>query len=372
VDSPAPISDEQFAEWYVWAKREISTDNRVCLGAAQAAVTALSSGASQDEARVAARRSIAGHGIGLVGDVSPRRRAYAEWYDWARRELGGGSERLHAATNAAMDALDRGADAEAAAVSARERATPLGPEPGPTTSEPGLVVPAVASPPTDAPPTSPAPDIAPTGVLPQAPTTPIPSPQPAALQGVPSAPSVPRHAYAGFWRRTAAYLIDLGLLVVTGIVLAFIVSFFVVLGLLSNGQATQDNFDKVSVGLYLLAFVLSWLYFAGLESSPWQATIGKRALRLLVTDVTGRRISFGRATARYFAKILSLLTAAAGFWMIPLMQRRQGLHDLIAGTTVVRRELLSLVSAPGLVHQAQTHGTTTAAGAVQGAKFPGA
>ncbi len=371
MDGPAQISDEQFAEWYVWAKREISTDSRVCLGAAQAAVTALSSGASQDEARVAARRSIAGHGIGLVADVSPRRRAYAEWYDWARRQVGGGSERLHAATNAAMDALDRGADAEAAAVTARERAAAMG-QPAPTTSEPGPVVPGVALAPTDNAPTSPAPHTAPTDVSPQTPTTPIPSPQPAAPPGAPSAPSVPRHAYAGFWRRTAAYLIDLGLLMVTGIVLAFIVSFFVVLGLLSNGQATQDNIDKVSVGIYLLAFVLSWLYFAGLESSPWQATIGKRAVRVLVTDVNGRRISFGRATARYFAKILSLLTAAAGFWMIPLMQRRQGLHDLIAGTTVVRRELLSLVTAPGPVHQAQMHGTTTAAGAVQGAKFPGA
>src|SRR5262249_16132229 len=68
---------------------------------------------------MAARRSVAGYGIGLIDNVAPRRRAYAEWYDWSRREIGGGVERQHAATRGALAALDGGADAAEAAAAAR-------------------------------------------------------------------------------------------------------------------------------------------------------------------------------------------------------------------------------------------------------------
>src|SRR3989454_2707866 len=91
-------TDQEFAEWYVWAKREISTDNRVCHGAAQAAMAALAEGADRPSAIQAARRSQAGHSLTLASQVPALRRSYAEWYDWARREIGGDSARLHQAT----------------------------------------------------------------------------------------------------------------------------------------------------------------------------------------------------------------------------------------------------------------------------------
>jgi len=86
----------------------------------------------------------------------------------------------------------------------------------------------------------------------------------------------------------------------------------------------------------LLGLLIGWLYFAILESSPWQATLGKKALGLVVTDQLGQRIGFGRATGRYFAKILSALILLIGFIMVAFTERKQGLHDLIAGTFVVR------------------------------------
>jgi uncharacterized RDD family membrane protein YckC len=60
------------------------------------------------------------------------------------------------------------------------------------------------------------------------------------------------------------------------------------------------------------------------------------ALGIIVTDLEGRRIGFGRATGRYFAKILSALILGIGFLMVAFTQRKQGLHDMIAGTLVVR------------------------------------
>jgi uncharacterized RDD family membrane protein YckC len=83
--------------------------------------------------------------------------------------------------------------------------------------------------------------------------------------------------------------------------------------------------------------VADWLYFAYQESSPAQATIGKRALGIKVTDLEGNRISFGRATGRYFAKYLSAITLFIGFLLAAFTARKQALHDMIAGTLVVNR-----------------------------------
>jgi uncharacterized RDD family membrane protein YckC len=79
-----------------------------------------------------------------------------------------------------------------------------------------------------------------------------------------------------------------------------------------------------------------WLYEALMESSSYQATIGKMVLGMKVTDLYGNRISFGRATGRHFAKILSGMILCIGFIMVGLTERKQGLHDLLAGTLVRR------------------------------------
>jgi uncharacterized RDD family membrane protein YckC len=120
--------------------------------------------------------------------------------------------------------------------------------------------------------------------------------------------------YAGFWRRLGAYLIDLLILLIP----LFILS-------------------RIGNGGQLLGLVAQWLYFAYQESSEAQATIGKRALGIKVTDEAGDRISFGRATGRYFAKIISTIIILIGFIMIAFTRKKQGLHDMIAGTLVVMK-----------------------------------
>lgn len=78
-----------------------------------------------------------------------------------------------------------------------------------------------------------------------------------------------------------------------------------------------------------------WLYFALMESSSKQATLGKMAYGIRVTDLEGNRISFGQASTRYFSKFLSVLILFYGFIMILRNDKRQGLHDKIAKTVVV-------------------------------------
>jgi uncharacterized RDD family membrane protein YckC len=83
--------------------------------------------------------------------------------------------------------------------------------------------------------------------------------------------------------------------------------------------------------------ILNWLYYAIFESSSWQATLGKKALGLEVTDLAGNRISFGRATGRFFAKIISTLILFIGYIMAGFTEKKQALHDILAGTLVIRK-----------------------------------
>ncbi|MGA9497765.1 MAG: RDD family protein, partial [Terriglobales bacterium] len=80
----------------------------------------------------------------------------------------------------------------------------------------------------------------------------------------------------------------------------------------------------------------SWLYEAFMESSSYQATLGKMIFGMKVTDLYGNRISFGRATGRHFAKWLSGMILGIGYIMVAFTERKQGLHDLLAGTLVRR------------------------------------
>jgi uncharacterized RDD family membrane protein YckC len=128
-----------------------------------------------------------------------------------------------------------------------------------------------------------------------------------------------RAAYGGFWRRFAAWAIDWSLILIGGAALR-VVAELVGLG------------DRPQLTLVILAGYL--LYCALLESSPWQATLGKRALGIKVTNRRGERIGFTRAAARFVAKLLSLLTMFLGFLLVLVTRRRQALHDLIAGTLV--------------------------------------
>jgi uncharacterized RDD family membrane protein YckC len=120
--------------------------------------------------------------------------------------------------------------------------------------------------------------------------------------------------YAGFWMRVGAHILDLLILVIPLAMLSFLFIFG-----------------------FIVQIVAIWLYFALQESSVHQATLGKRALNIYVTDLYGRRLSFGQATGRYFAKIISTLILCIGYIMVAFTEKKQGLHDMIAGTMVLRK-----------------------------------
>jgi uncharacterized RDD family membrane protein YckC len=121
--------------------------------------------------------------------------------------------------------------------------------------------------------------------------------------------------YADFGSRLLAFLIDC-------VILA-----------LATGILTAGTFG---VGV-VLSFFAPWLYEAFMLSSEWQATVGKRAMSIVVTSMDGNRISFARATGRHFAKYLSAFLLFIGFIMAAFTARKQALHDMIAETLVVHR-----------------------------------
>jgi uncharacterized RDD family membrane protein YckC len=160
--------------------------------------------------------------------------------------------------------------------------------------------------------------------------------------GWPVAVARPAVAYAGFWLRFVAWIIDRIVLQVASSIL--LLPFGASLGLrqfLRNHppSSPEELFPLfTSMGrIFLLTIVLTWLYYALLESSVWQATLGKKALGLEVTDLAGSRIPFGRATGRYFARWLSVMTIGIGYIMAGFTEKKQALHDILAGTLVIRK-----------------------------------
>jgi uncharacterized RDD family membrane protein YckC len=145
---------------------------------------------------------------------------------------------------------------------------------------------------------------------------------------------------AGFFLRLIAYIIDSVILCCIGtpigavINLAFGAPAFVDFQKL--GQPVDLNQQAANWVGNIVGIVIGWLYFALQESSGAQATLGKRVLGIIVTDMDGRRIGFGQATGRYFGKILSGLICCVGYFMVAFTEKSQGLHDILASTLVVR------------------------------------
>lgn len=136
--------------------------------------------------------------------------------------------------------------------------------------------------------------------------------------------------YAGFWRRFVAYIIDGFLINAISFIIGLIMGAIIV--------ASDGEIDDVTMLVsYLFAFLVSLLYYGICESSPAQATLGKMALGLKVTDMDGNRISFGRAMGRFLGKILSGLILCIGYLMIAFTEEKQGLHDMVARTLVVKK-----------------------------------
>jgi len=163
--------------------------------------------------------------------------------------------------------------------------------------------------------------------------------------------------FAGFSRRAMAFGIDLALFFLVLLPLMF-------WALIANVTIGDMNFGmnmpasphrllsaKDAAGL-LLAFIrigdiaylavlavfpLDWLYHAAMISSRWRATVGKNAVGIVVTDLAGERLSFRRASLRYFAKGLSWLSLGYGFLVQPFDSRGQALHDRVGKTLVLHQ-----------------------------------
>ena len=153
--------------------------------------------------------------------------------------------------------------------------------------------------------------------------------------------------YAGFWIRFLAYFIDN---MVINIIMWILI--FPILGVLGIQFDAIEEFRELEtidpeIGLALmlsvmpaiitLSLLVSWMYYALLQSSARQATIGKMALNLIVVDINGGRLTFARASLRFFSKIISSAIFMIGYIMASFTEKHQALHDIIANTYVVRK-----------------------------------
>lgn len=155
----------------------------------------------------------------------------------------------------------------------------------------------------------------------------------------------PSRTYGGFWLRVVAHLID-GM--ITGIVLcALLIPLALMTGVggALRGLHPGEQPDPAiifafisSIWILILVGILGgWLYYAYCESSEWQATPGKKVLNLVVTDMNGNRVTFGRASGRFFAKMISgLIPFGIGYIMAGFTEKKQALHDMIASCLVLR------------------------------------
>lgn len=164
------------------------------------------------------------------------------------------------------------------------------------------------------------------------------APPPPAWADTPAA-AIERTQPGGFWIRFVAYLID-GLILTAAV--AVLAALF--LGAVLVAQEPIDH-EEPSL-LVIVAFVLfivslivvSWLYEALMTSSPGGATVGKLALGLRIVRFDGAQLSFGRATARHFAKYIltPLVPLAIGYLLAAFTSRKRALHDMVADTLVIR------------------------------------
>jgi uncharacterized RDD family membrane protein YckC len=139
--------------------------------------------------------------------------------------------------------------------------------------------------------------------------------------------------YAGFFRRLLAYLID-----------ALVVAALQI-GLFAAAIPVLSSDPKVNASSLAVRSAATWAYFALMESSPLQATLGKLALGIRVEHEQGGPLTFRRASMRYWLKILSSLTLMIGWLMAAFTPRRQALHDLMVHSVVVRTDVIEQTSA---------------------------
>ncbi len=153
-------------------------------------------------------------------------------------------------------------------------------------------------------------------------------------QGIPGISYAGEIEYAGFWRRLAAFLIDNILIGITLTTIIYVAGLFVGFTLY-NDHYYFSALVVVTIFILFLFFIgIHWLYYAIMESSSFQGTLGKMVLGIIVTDSKGNKVSFVRATGRHFSKFLSRIFNI-GYLIIAFTDKKQGFHDMIANTLVI-------------------------------------
>jgi uncharacterized RDD family membrane protein YckC len=159
------------------------------------------------------------------------------------------------------------------------------------------------------------------------------APEPvAARPPLDAAPFATPVRYGGFWRRLFAALVDMLVFIYPNMILRTLAG---LPATFSFRPAPEDEVGR-SLMVNAIQLLLAWWYCARMESSRWQGTLGQQLMALRVTDVHGRRISFLRASGRYFAQTFSVLLCGLGYFVNLWTPRRQTLHDLVSGCVFVR------------------------------------
>jgi uncharacterized RDD family membrane protein YckC len=138
--------------------------------------------------------------------------------------------------------------------------------------------------------------------------------------------------YAGLRRRFVAFAIDL---MVAGLV---VFALAIILPIVLGPRIGVPGGGVIVASFAIVWLIVTWFYWVLMESSSRQSTVGKAIMGMVVTDIDGKRVSFGRATGRHFGKFASALVILAGFVMIGFTAKKQGLHDLITGSLVVMKK----------------------------------
>jgi len=160
--------------------------------------------------------------------------------------------------------------------------------------------------------------------------------------------------YAGFGLRLVAIIIDS---IIIGVLQSFIIIPILAaigFGMFSGGSSMDMSDPDAAVGMmgpvmammvtyWILAMCISILYFSFMESSKLQATIGKMALGIIVTDMNGAKLDFGKAFIRNLCRVISNMTLLIGYIIAGFTEKRQALHDIIAGTLVIKKNPVAQV-----------------------------
>ena len=166
-------------------------------------------------------------------------------------------------------------------------------------------------------------------------------------------------SYAGFWKRFVAFFLDQLLLGIVCTLIFVPVWFFIFVGYFMNNYehngyrftsfVLQDHsfhyYSSIQFPLLIFVFIIfglinligSWLYYAIMESSNAQGTVGKIIIGIKVTGLHGEKISFTKATGRYFGKIISAIILFIGYIMAGFTEKKQALHDILSSCIVVNR-----------------------------------